>query len=136
MTEGIDGSFRYPKPAYLAAIGALVRPSIRSRRDPRKPQCFPAAWTSRLRQPEDARGDVGRNVLDIRRIHPIRLNNRIGKPAGDEADDARVVRMGAPSRAMRYNLTHAYPDHLSHLPPHWRGFRGVASSRTLLFILW
>jgi hypothetical protein len=92
----------YPKPAYLAAIGAQVRPSIRSRRDPRKPQYFPAAWTSRLRQPEDARGDVGRNVLDIRRIHPIRLNNRIGKPASDEADDAPVVRMGEDSGSDRH----------------------------------
>ena len=47
-----------------------------------------------------------------------------------------MVRLGSvtPSRAMRYNLTHAYPDRLSHLLPHRRGFRGVASSRTLLFI--
>ena len=49
MTQGLDGSFRYPKTAYLAAIGAQVCLSIRSRRDPRKPQGFTAAWASRLR---------------------------------------------------------------------------------------
>ena len=49
MTEGLDGSFRYPKCAYLAAISAQVCPSIRSRRHPCKPQRFTAAWTSGLR---------------------------------------------------------------------------------------
>ena len=33
-------------------------------------------------------------------------------------------------------IRHAHPDHLSRLQPHWRGFRGVASSRTSLLILW
>jgi hypothetical protein len=49
MIQGLDGSFRYPKTANLAAIRAQVCPSIRSRRDPRKPQCFTAAWAGRLR---------------------------------------------------------------------------------------
>lgn len=49
MTQGLDGSFHYPKPAYLAAIGARVGLSIQSRRGPRKPQYFTAAWASRLR---------------------------------------------------------------------------------------
>jgi hypothetical protein len=49
MTQGLDGSFHYPKPEYLAAICAQVGLSIGSRRDPRKPQSFTAAWASRLR---------------------------------------------------------------------------------------
>jgi hypothetical protein len=51
--DRLIGGFRQPNAALLTAIGPQIRASTRPRRDPRDPQCFAAAWASRLQLTTD-----------------------------------------------------------------------------------
>ena len=82
MSEALDDSFRYPKPAYLAAISAQVCPAIRSRRDPCKPQRFTAAWASGLRS--DVIRVRSRQLSDRQHFLHLKFGAGQASPQGDD----------------------------------------------------